>query len=136
MIFNIFVFNELQFEAFYAKQFNGRKLTWLHHLSTCDVKVSKYLKRTYIITMQTFQIAVLIQFESSDRLTIRELAEATHLNEDQLGRHILSLTECKLLEVVGGVSVQVWFRSIFDWSKARGVDENFQKKLGLKFFSC
>jgi cullin 2 len=52
------------FESFYGNQFNGRKLTWLHHLSTGDVKLS-YTKRTYFITMQTFQLAILLQFETT-----------------------------------------------------------------------
>ena len=32
------------YEAFYAKQFSGRKLTWLHHLSNGDVKLG-YLNK-------------------------------------------------------------------------------------------
>lgn len=43
------------YEAFYAKQFSGRKLTWLHHLSNGDVKLG-YLPKTYIINMTTFQV--------------------------------------------------------------------------------
>lgn len=56
--------------------------------------------------MQTFQLAILLQFESSDRLTLRELSEATQLNEDQLGRHITSLVECKLLHTSGSLVVK------------------------------
>ena len=43
------------YEKFYAKQFNGRKLTWLHHLSNGDIKLG-YLSKTYIINMTTFQV--------------------------------------------------------------------------------
>jgi len=47
--------------------------------------------------MQTFQLAILVQFESSNELKFRELQEATLLTEDQLIRHIQSLLDCKLL---------------------------------------
>ena len=43
------------YEEFYGKQFNGRKLTWLHHLSNGDVKLG-YLPKTYIVNMTTFQV--------------------------------------------------------------------------------
>lgn len=44
-----------KYEAFYGKQFSGRKLTWLHHLSSGDVKLG-YLSKPYIVNMTTFQV--------------------------------------------------------------------------------
>ena len=46
------------YERFYAKQFSGRKLTWLHHLSNGDVRVG-YLAKPYIVNMTTFQVMYL-----------------------------------------------------------------------------
>lgn len=46
------------YEAFYNKQFSGRKLTWLHHLSNGDIKLG-YLTKTYIVNMTTFQVQFL-----------------------------------------------------------------------------
>ncbi len=43
------------YEEFYGKQFSGRKLTWLHHLSNGDVKLG-YLAKAYIVNMSTFQV--------------------------------------------------------------------------------
>ena len=43
------------YEAFYGKQFSGRKLTWLYNLSNGDVKLG-YLNKTYIVNMTTFQV--------------------------------------------------------------------------------
>ena len=43
------------YEKFYAHKFSGRKLTWLHHLSNGDLKLS-YLSKTYIVNMTTFQV--------------------------------------------------------------------------------
>ena len=39
----------------FSKQFSGRKLTWLHHLSNGDVKLG-YTSKTYIINMTTTQV--------------------------------------------------------------------------------
>ena len=45
----------VSYEQFYGKQFSGRKLTWLHHLSNGDVKLG-YLNKPYIVNMTTFQV--------------------------------------------------------------------------------
>jgi len=84
------------YEKFYAKQFNGRKLTWLHHLSNGDIKLG-YLSKTYIINMTTFQMSILLLFEKSDSLSYNELKNATKISDDQFPRHVQSLLEAKLL---------------------------------------
>ena len=102
------------YEKFYAKQFNGRKLTWLHHLSNGDIKLG-YLSKTYIINMTTFQVriynidfwrevsnfffqmSILLLFEKSDSLSFNELKNATKISDDQFPRHVQSLLEAKLL---------------------------------------
>merc|ERR1712029_383774 len=84
------------YEEFYGKQFNGRKLTWLHHLSNGDIKLG-YLSKTYIINMTTFQMSILLLFEKSDSLSYNELKNATKISDDQFPRHVQSLLEAKLL---------------------------------------
>lgn len=86
-----------RFEEFYRDHFNGRKLSWLHHLSTAELKLN-YLKKTYIITMQTFQMAILLMFESVDSISGRELMDATKLNAEHFQKYMTSLIECKLLQ--------------------------------------
>lgn len=56
-----------------------------------------YLKKPYIVTMQTFQMAVLLLFENCDSLTCNEVQETLQLNCDQFGKHVSSLVDCKLL---------------------------------------
>lgn len=60
------------FESFYHENFNGRKLTWLHYLCQGELKLS-YLKKPYIITMQTYQMAILLLFENVDVMTCKEI---------------------------------------------------------------
>jgi len=84
------------YEAFYAKHFQGRKLTWLHHLSSGDVKVM-VTSKTYIINMTTFQMAILLQFEKVDSMTFSELQTATNMSDDQFPRYLQSMLDSKLL---------------------------------------
>ncbi|KAK4877974.1 hypothetical protein RN001_010480 [Aquatica leii] len=86
------------FESFYHKRFNGRKLTWLHHLCQAELRLG-YLKKPYLITMQTFQMAILLMFETTDVLTCGEIRDTLQLNNDQLQRYANSLVECKFLLV-------------------------------------
>merc|ERR1719175_174255 len=86
------------FEAFYSKQFSGRKLTWLHHLSNGDVKLG-YTTRGYIINMSTTQMAVLLLFDQTDSLSYVELQETTKLADDQFPRYVQSLLDAKLLTI-------------------------------------
>nr|CAI5850645.1 unnamed protein product [Callosobruchus analis] len=84
------------FESFYHNRFNGRKLTWLHHLCQAELKLG-YLKKTYVVTVQTFQMAILLLFENADKLTCREIKDSLQLNPEQFQRHVVSLVESKLL---------------------------------------
>jgi cullin 2 len=88
------------FEAFYSKQFSGRKLTWLHHLSNGDVRLG-YTTKNYIVNMTTTQMAVLLLFDKSDSLSYKELQETTKLTDDQFPRYVQSLLEAKLLLISG-----------------------------------
>ncbi len=89
-----------EFENFYRLQFDGRKLTWLHHLSCGELKL-KLKEKYYFITMGTFQMAMLLEFQKTDSLTCGELMEATKLNSDQFQKTVQSLVNAKLLAVTG-----------------------------------
>lgn len=60
------------FETFYHNGFSGRKLNWLYYLCQSELKLG-YLKKPYIITMQTYQMAILLLFETIDKLTCKEI---------------------------------------------------------------
>jgi cullin 2 len=114
------------FEMFYNRKFNGRKLTWLHHLSTTDVKMSfpdnkSVSKKTYIVSMGTYHMAILFTFESSDSMTFKELQEHTKLSDEQLVKHLQSLIDAKIIlvpELIAGIS-----RTSIDLSPASPVYE-------------
>lgn len=84
------------FEQFYSKNYTGRKLTWIHAFCQCEVKMN-YPKRSYFVTMGTFLVGILLQFNAAERLAFRELQEATLLPERELTRHTQLLVDGKIL---------------------------------------
>nr|CAI5850644.1 unnamed protein product [Callosobruchus analis] len=107
------------FESFYHNRFNGRKLTWLHHLCQAELKLG-YLKKTYVVTVQTFQMAILLLFENADKLTCREIKDSLQLNPEQFQRHVVSLVESKLLVAdTEELRPETVLRLNFDYSNKR-----------------
>ncbi|CAF1268122.1 unnamed protein product, partial [Adineta ricciae] len=84
------------FELFYNEQYSGRKLSWLHNLSTVDVRMF-YFDRPYFVTMSTYQMATLILFNDHQKLSFKELEESTRLSTKELEKQLSILIENKLL---------------------------------------
>lgn len=94
------------FEAFYNKKFNGRKLTWLHHLSTAEMRLTfpdptaataTASSKVYHVSMGTYHMAILDLFESVNSMIYRDLQVNTKLSDEQLVKHLQSLLEAKLI---------------------------------------
>ncbi|XP_077513603.1 cullin 2 isoform X3 [Amblyomma americanum] len=85
-----------KFEHFYQSKFNGRKLSWLQHLCQAEVRLC-YLRRSYLVSLGTYQMALLLPFEAADSLAVRDLQEATRLSHDQLLRQVQGLLDARLL---------------------------------------
>ncbi|CRK97842.1 CLUMA_CG011218, isoform A [Clunio marinus] len=87
------------FETFYNLKFSGRKLSWLHHLCHGELKVS-LAKKSYLITMQTYQMAMLLLFENCDTLSCKDIKDVLQLNNNEnFQKHLQSLIDSKLLTV-------------------------------------
>lgn len=50
-----------------------------------------------MVTVQTFQMAILLLFEKTDQLSCKEIRETLQLNSEQFKRHAISLIDSKLL---------------------------------------
>ncbi|KAM7302580.1 cullin-2 [Ixodes scapularis] len=85
-----------KFEQFYGSKFSGRKLTWLQHLCQAEVRLC-YLRKSYLVSLGTYQMALLLPFEGADSLAVRDLQEATQLSQDQLQRQLQGLLDARLL---------------------------------------
>jgi cullin 2 len=56
-----------------------------------------HLDRTYFVTMGTYQMAILLQFNEHEQLTLSDIEEATKLNIKELEKQIISLIDAKFL---------------------------------------
>ncbi|XP_049886937.1 cullin-2-like [Pectinophora gossypiella] len=90
------------FEAFYRASFSGRRLAWLHHLCTGDLR-TRYTPRVYHISATTPQCALLLAFERADSYPARELRDTLQLEGDSWARHVRPLLETQLLTATGDV---------------------------------
>lgn len=61
-----------------------------------ELKVG-HLKKPYVITVQTFQMAILLLFEKRDSISCKEIRETLQLNREQFQRYAVSLIDSKLL---------------------------------------
>ncbi|RVE42941.1 hypothetical protein evm_012394 [Chilo suppressalis] len=89
------------FEAFYRAAFSGRRLAWLHHLCTGDLR-TKYTPRLYHVSGTTPQCALLLSFEGVDSWSIREVRESLQLSSEAWGRHARPVVEAGLLLCTDG----------------------------------
>ena len=95
-----------RFETFYNLSFSGRKLSWLHHLCHGELKVS-LSKKSYLITMQTYQMAMLLLFENCDKMTCKDIQDVLQLNTENFQKHLQSLIDSKLLTLSSEVSLEL-----------------------------
>jgi hypothetical protein len=76
------------FTQFYNAQHSGRRLSWLHHLSRCDLRINGLDKR-YEVTVSLHQALILLRFEDEGSLhSIQDLAESTNLTPEDVERSL------------------------------------------------
>ncbi|TKR66670.1 hypothetical protein L596_022929 [Steinernema carpocapsae] len=86
------------FEKFYSVSHNGRKLTWLYHMATVEVKLT-YLDKPYTVTMSIQQLSIINCFASADSMTVAKIAEVTGITEDLLVKTLRTLIDANILSV-------------------------------------
>jgi len=70
------------FVKFYQAQHSGRKLNWLHQLSKGELK-SRYGKKYSFVT-STYQMGVLLHYNSNETMSTNDLQIATQLTDSAL----------------------------------------------------
>ncbi len=86
----------MQYEDYYANQHSGRKLTWLHQLSTGELKTN-YLRRSYTISVTTYQLAILLAYNGTVEHSYSALAQITGLQQSELIATVQSLVDARLI---------------------------------------
>ncbi|CAI5445069.1 unnamed protein product [Caenorhabditis angaria] len=85
-----------EFEEFYTSKHSGRKLTWLWNMSQGDIRFS-YLDKQYVVTMYCHQIAVLMCFERSDLISVKQISESIGITGDYLLKVLKTIVDASIL---------------------------------------
>ncbi|KAJ7645450.1 Cullin [Mycena polygramma] len=85
-----------RFQKYYQMKHSGRKLTWLWNYSKNELRTN-YLNQKYILMTSSFQMAVLLQYNRNDTLSLAELEAATSIPKDLLMQVLALLVKAKIL---------------------------------------
>ena len=85
-----------RFQKYYQTKHSGRKLTWLWNYSKNELRTN-YLNQKYILMTSSWQMAILVQYNNNDTLSLDELATATGVSKDILKQVLAILVKAKLL---------------------------------------
>jgi len=85
-----------RFSKYYQTKHSGRKLTWLWNYSKNELRTN-YLNQKYILMTSSYQMAVLLQYNKHDTLSLEELIAATAINKEILSQVLTLLIKGKVL---------------------------------------
>lgn len=85
-----------RFQKYYQMKHSGRKLTWLWNYSKNELRTN-YLNQKYILMTSSFQMAVLLQYNNNDTLSLTELVAATSITKELLSQVLALLVKAKIL---------------------------------------
>ena len=85
-----------RFQRYYQSKHSGRKLTWLWNYSKNELRTN-YLNQKYILMTSSYQMAVLVQYNDNDTLSLDELVNATSINKEILTQVLALLVKAKIL---------------------------------------
>eukprot|EP00164_Ancoracysta_twista_P001606 GFYU01002109.1.p1 GENE.GFYU01002109.1~~GFYU01002109.1.p1 ORF type:complete len:747 (+),score=223.69 GFYU01002109.1:49-2241(+) len=78
------------FSKHYLGTHTGRKLTWQTNMGTADIKC-QLGKEKHELNVSTYQMCILLLFNSAGKLSYNELAEGTNIPAHELKRQLQSL---------------------------------------------
>ncbi|KAG8984440.1 hypothetical protein FRB95_009792 [Tulasnella sp. JGI-2019a] len=85
-----------RFTRYYGQKHQGRKLTWLWNYSKNELRTN-YLKEKYFLSCSSYQMAVLVQYNDAETLSLDELLEATGITKEILVQVLQVLVKAKIL---------------------------------------
>ncbi|XP_020578072.1 cullin-3B-like [Phalaenopsis equestris] len=80
-----------RFRTFYLGTHTGRRLTWQTNMGTADLKATFGKNQKHELNVSTYQMCILMLFNCSDRLTYKEIEQATEIPASDLKRCLQSL---------------------------------------------
>ncbi|KAL1736658.1 Cullin [Schizophyllum commune] len=85
-----------RFQRYYQSKHSGRKLTWLWNYSKNELRTN-YLNQKYILLTSSYQMAVLLQYNTHDTLSLDELVAATSIPKELMTQILALLVKAKVL---------------------------------------
>ncbi|KAF9534666.1 ubiquitin-protein ligase [Crepidotus variabilis] len=85
-----------RFSKYYQTKHSGRKLTWLWNYSKNELRTN-YLNQKYILMTSSYQMAVLLQYNQNDTMSLEELGTATSISKEILTQVLAVLVKAKIL---------------------------------------
>jgi cullin 1 len=85
-----------RFQKYYQTKHSGRKLTWLWNYSKNELRTN-YLNQKYTLMTSSYQMAVLVQYNNHDTLSLEELTAATSIAPEILKQVLALLVKAKIL---------------------------------------
>ncbi|GLJ44920.1 hypothetical protein SUGI_0945710 [Cryptomeria japonica] len=80
-----------KFRAYYLNTHTGRRLTWQTNMGTADLKATFGKSRRHELNVSTYQMCILMLFNSADYLSYKEIEQATDIPTADLKRCLQSL---------------------------------------------
>ncbi|XP_059670320.1 cullin-3A-like [Cornus florida] len=80
-----------KFRQYYLGTHTGRRLTWQTNMGTADLKATFGKGQKHELNVSTYQMCILMLFNSTDRLSYKEIEQATEIPASDLKRCLQSL---------------------------------------------
>eukprot|EP00252_Welwitschia_mirabilis_P001892 TRINITY_DN1185_c0_g1_i1.p1 TRINITY_DN1185_c0_g1~~TRINITY_DN1185_c0_g1_i1.p1 ORF type:complete len:733 (-),score=125.87 TRINITY_DN1185_c0_g1_i1:316-2514(-) len=90
-----------KFRSYYLSTHTGRRLTWQTNMGTADLKATFGKNQKHELNVSTYQMCVLMLFNSADRLSYKDIEQATDIPSPDLKRCLQSLALVKGRNVLG-----------------------------------
>ncbi|XP_065351221.1 cullin-1-like [Cloeon dipterum] len=86
----------VKYESIHRLSYDHRKLIWNYQQSKCEMAIN-YLDKPYMLSMNTYQMAIILLFEKNDHLGFMDIKETLSIPEHTLIDQLACLVESKLL---------------------------------------
>ena len=86
-----------RFKNYYLTTYTGRKLSWQTSTGSAEIRASfppakgSTKPRRHDLNVTTYQMCILVLFNTRDTYTLKEIRDETQIPEDELRRHLVSL---------------------------------------------
>ena len=86
------------FSQYYQTRHSRKELTWLWNYSKNELRMNmNHLNQKYILMTSSYQMAVLLQYNNNDTLSLDELATCTAISKDVLTQVLATLVKANIL---------------------------------------